>query len=59
VRWETVAGTPRATTYAVRNLAGGCFAAGAVPRLRDVHDPTIASYTEHPLNAVTSLRKGC
>jgi hypothetical protein len=59
VRWETVAGTARTTTYDVRSLATGCFAAGATPRLADVRDPTIASYSEHPLNAVASAKKGC
>jgi hypothetical protein len=59
VRWETVAGTAKTTNYAVRSLPTGCFAAGAQPRLPDVKDPTIASYSEHPLNAVASQRKGC
>ncbi|HMJ34207.1 MAG TPA: hypothetical protein VK501_09835 [Baekduia sp.] len=59
VRWETLRGTPQRTDYAVRVLKGGCFAAGATPRMRPQYDPTIATYTEHPLNAVASLRKGC
>jgi hypothetical protein len=59
VRWETVAGTPKSTNYDVRSLPTGCFAAGAAPRLADVRDPTIASFSEHPLNAVASARKGC
>jgi len=59
VRWETVAGSPKTTNYAVRSLASGCFAAGAVPRLPAVRDPTIASFSEHPLNAVASVGKGC
>lgn len=59
VRWETVAGATRATNYSVRSFATGCFAAGATPRLSPVKDPTIASFSEHPLNTVTSLRKGC
>ncbi|HWI73890.1 MAG TPA: hypothetical protein VNT55_18155 [Baekduia sp.] len=59
VRWETVAGTTKTTNYAVKSFATGCFAAGADPRLPDVKDPTIASYSEHPLNVVTSLGKGC
>jgi hypothetical protein len=59
VRWETVAGAPKTTNYTVRSLATGCFAAGATPRLPDVRDPTIASYSEHPLNVVASQRKGC
>jgi hypothetical protein len=59
VRWETVAGATKTTNYTVRGFATGCFAAGAVPRLPDVKDPTIASYSEHPLNAIASRRKGC
>ncbi|HWH93981.1 MAG TPA: hypothetical protein VNT03_08975, partial [Baekduia sp.] len=59
VRWETVAGALKTTNYSVRSLATGCFAAGATPRLPEVKDPTIASYSEHPLNTVISLRKGC
>jgi hypothetical protein len=59
VRWETLRGTPKTTEYFVRLLQGGCFAAGATPRLRPHYDPTIATYSEHPLNAITSIRKGC
>jgi hypothetical protein len=59
VRWETLAGATKTTNYAVRDFATGCFAAGATPRLPDVKDPTIASYSEHPLNAIASVRKGC
>jgi hypothetical protein len=59
VRWETVAGRTKTTNYTVRSFPTGCFAAGAVPRMAAVKDPTIASYSEHPLNAVASQRKGC
>ena len=59
VRWETVAGSPKTTNYDVKSFSTGCFAAGAVPRLAPVKDPTIASFSEHPLNAVASTRKGC
>lgn len=59
VRWETVAGALKTTNYVVQSLPTGCFAAGARPRLADVKDPTIASYSEHPLNTVTSQRRGC
>jgi hypothetical protein len=59
VRWETVAGAPETTNYAVRAFATGCFAAAATPRLPDVRDPTIASFSQHPLDAVASARKGC
>jgi hypothetical protein len=59
VRWETLRGTPQTTHYRVRVLPGGCFAAAATPRLAPHYDPTIATYSEHPLNAITSVRKGC
>jgi hypothetical protein len=59
VRWETLRGTAQTTDYAVRALRGGCFAAAATPRLPQHYDPTIATYAEHPLNAITSLRTGC
>ncbi|MCW3003276.1 MAG: hypothetical protein JWQ20_2574 [Conexibacter sp.] len=59
VRWETTRGTPKSTAYAVRLLATGCFAAGATPRLHTRFDPTINTYAEHPLNTITSVRKGC
>jgi hypothetical protein len=59
VRWETLRGTPQTTRYRVRVLAGGCLAAAATPRLKPHYDPTIATYSEHPLNAITSVRKGC
>ena len=59
VRWETLRGTPQTTRYRVRLLPGGCFAAAATRRLKPHYDPTIATYSEHPLNAITSVRKGC
>jgi hypothetical protein len=59
VRWETLRGAPQITRYRVRLLPGGCFAAAATPRLEPHYDPTIATYSEHPLNAITSVRKGC
>src|SRR4051794_31715370 len=59
VRWETIAGAGKTTNYSVRSFATGCFAAAATPALPAVKDPTIASYSEHPLNAVASTRKGC
>jgi hypothetical protein len=59
VRWETLRGAAKTTRYAVRVLPGGCFAAAATPRLEPHYDPTIATYSEHPLNAITSVRKGC
>jgi hypothetical protein len=59
VRWETIAGAGKTTNYSVRSFATGCFAAQAMPQLPQVKDPTIASFSEHPLNAVVSTRKGC
>jgi hypothetical protein len=59
VRWETAAGRPRSTRYTVRLLPTGCFAAGADPRMPAHRDTTIASFSEHPLNAITSVRRGC
>jgi hypothetical protein len=59
VRWETPAGRPRATRYAVTALPTGCFGAAATPRLPDHFDPTINTYAEHPLNTIISVRKGC
>lgn len=59
VRWETLGGASKITNYTVRAFATGCFAAGATPRLADIRDPTIATFSEHPLNAVASVRKGC
>jgi hypothetical protein len=59
VRWETLRGTTKSTTYAVRLLPTGCFAAGARPQLPPHIDPTIKTYSEHPLNTIASLGKGC
>jgi hypothetical protein len=59
VRWETVGGARRNTRYAVRLLPTGCFAAAADPELPERLDTTIATYAEHPLNALVSVRRGC
>jgi len=59
VRWETLRGTAKTTNYAVRSFATGCFAAGATPRLAPIKDPTIASFSEHPLNSLAGLGRGC
>jgi len=59
VAWRTVAGAARTTRYDVRLLPNGCFAAGAVPRYPAHRDTSIASYSEHPLNAIASVRRGC
>jgi hypothetical protein len=59
VRWETAGGRPRRTAYDVRLLPTGCFAAGARPPLPPRRDATIKSFSEHPLNAIVSVRKGC
>lgn len=59
VRWETAGGSARRTGYAVRLLPTGCFAAGADPALAPHRDPTIQTYTEHPLNTFASVKRGC
>ena len=59
VRWQTAAGNAKATRYAVRLFPTRCFAAGATPALPPHRDPTIATYAEHPLNTVISVKKGC
>jgi hypothetical protein len=59
VAWETVAGAPRTTRYLVRLFPTGCFAAGATPRLPQHRDNTIATFSEHPLNALVSATRHC
>jgi hypothetical protein len=59
VRWQTSAGRAKTTRYAVRLFPTRCFAAGATPALPPRRDPAIASYSEHPLNTVISVKKGC
>jgi len=59
VGWQTVAGAPRTTRYDVRLFPTGCFAAGATPRYPAHIDTTIKTRSEHPLNAIVSLRRGC
>jgi hypothetical protein len=58
-RWQTASGKARKTAYAVKLLPTGCFAAAADPPLQPVRDTTIASFSEHPLNAIVSLQRGC
>ena len=59
VRWQTTAGHAKTIRYAVRLFPTRCFAAGATPALTPHRDPTIESYSEHPLNTVISVKKGC
>jgi len=59
VAWRTVAGTPQTTRYDVRLRRGECFAAGATPQRDPRYDATIRSYSQDPLNALVSLRRGC
>jgi hypothetical protein len=59
VRWETVEGKRTATRYRIDVTSGGCFYASAHPALPQHYDATIRTYSEHPLNALQSLRKGC
>jgi hypothetical protein len=59
VRWRSVAGRAHQLRYAVRNRPDGCFSAGATPALPAHRDATIESFSEHPLNTLVSVRKGC
>ena len=59
VRWETVDGRRDTTPYRVRMNRRGCFFASASPALAQRYDATIRSYSEHPLNQLQSLRRGC
>jgi hypothetical protein len=59
VDWDTVGGEPRTTHYVVRLFPGGCFAAGASPRLPQHRDNTIKTFAEHPLNALVSVARQC
>ncbi|MGH2939959.1 MAG: hypothetical protein ACRDPE_17755 [Solirubrobacterales bacterium] len=59
VNWSTVSREPRTTRYLVRLFPTGCFAAGATPRLPQVRDNTIATFSEHPLNALVSAGEQC
>jgi hypothetical protein len=59
VRWENVDGKRESTRYAVDMNARGCFFASAQPQLPSHYDSTIRSYSEHPLNSLQSLRRGC
>jgi hypothetical protein len=59
VSWQTVDGRPRRTRYVVRERPNGCFSAGARPRYPDRYDPTIRTFSEDPLNAIVSARRGC
>jgi hypothetical protein len=59
VRWGTVNGKRESTLYAVDMNARGCFFASATPQLPSHYDSTIRTYSEHPLNSLQSLRRGC
>jgi len=59
VRWKTVEGHRQSTRYAVRLSPGKCFAAGATPQRQPRYDATIRTYSEDPLNALGSVRRGC
>jgi hypothetical protein len=59
VKWQTASNREKTTRYAVKRFPAGCFAAAADPPLRSIKDVTIASFAEHPLNAIVSVRKGC
>jgi hypothetical protein len=59
VRWKSVEGRAERTRYAVRLTHGECFAAGAAPPRQPHYDSTIRTYSEDPLNALVSVRRGC
>jgi hypothetical protein len=59
VRWKTVDGHRATTHYRIAVDGRGCFYAAARPALPERYDATIATYSEHPLNTVQSLRRGC
>jgi hypothetical protein len=59
VRWETVSGHRTATRYRISVTRRGCFYGAAQPPLPQRYDATIRSYSEHPLNTLQSLRRGC
>ena len=59
VRWKSVEGGALRTRYDVRLTRGECFAAGAAPRRQPHYDATIRTYSEDPLNALVSVRRGC
>jgi hypothetical protein len=59
VSWETVDAARETTAYRVNMNARGCFYASATPALPQRYDATIRSYSEHPLNQLQSLRRGC
>jgi len=59
VSWKTVKGSRQSTRYAVRSWPGACFAAGATPRRGPRYDATIRTYSEDPLNVLTSVSRRC
>jgi hypothetical protein len=59
VSWRSVEGHSERTRYAVELQRGECFAAGATPHRAARYDATIRTYSEDPLNAFGSARRGC
>lgn len=59
VSWRTARGTAQSTQYSARLSGARCFVAQATPALSDVHDATIQTYAEHPLNRLYSVARGC
>lgn len=57
--WETADGRRTSTGYRVRVDDHECFFATAKPALAPHYDATARTYSEHPLNTVTSLKRGC
>jgi hypothetical protein len=59
VHWKSTDGRRELTRYSASLDARGCFFASARPQLPQRFDATIGTYSEHPLNALQSLRRGC
>jgi hypothetical protein len=59
ISWRSVEGRSQRTQYDVRLQRGECFAAGATPHRAARYDSTIRTYSEDPLNAFGSARRGC
>ena len=59
VDWLPVSGAAERTVLEVRARPDGCWDARPRPVLRSRYDATIASYAEHPLNVLSSVRPGC
>ncbi|MGI8622071.1 MAG: hypothetical protein ACR2NB_00980 [Solirubrobacteraceae bacterium] len=59
VRWQTVAGRPHRTGYAVQLTRRGCLYANARPALPQIHDVLTKAPAQHPLAFLVSAVRGC